>query len=406
MESIAGSVAGSLVGGLFGNEGGESTSSREPWGPAQPYLLGADGITGVLPSAAGLYDQSQWTPEMHQYYLQQIQRLANTTNDDFYNDIVGGSKAIMQGQYDPAVRRVANIHGVQDIQPGSVTPQSVNLQQTLAQMGGLDPTSSIQNLLSGTVNNPYLRNQADSIVNDLTRNTLENVMPSIRSGAVANGYGSSRQGIAEGLAASRLNQDVSSALANLYGGAYESAQNRMMGTANGLTNLGLSNEQANANRSLQGQQFNTSLDYNAQAQNNANTLNTQQFNANLGLQNNNQAIANSQAQINNRMNGMSLMNNGWNMYNNQYNNMMNTLAYPNNYGWNNLNNYANIVNSVAGQGGVTTGDRNGSTLGNMFGGAMMGNSIMNNLGGNSWQPAVGVGQGFTANWASLPSTIW
>lgn len=384
MESIASSVAGSLVGGLFGNEGGGSQSqqTRQPWGPVIPYLTGGtdengNPITGVLPESARVYDMSQWTPEMQQAYLTQVLRLNNTTNDPYYNDIIGGAKAIMNGEYDPLVSRVGAIRGANEINPGQVSPQMVDPTAARAAMGDLDPTDQMYSLLSGTVSNPYLQNQADSIVNQLTRNTLENIMPSITSGAVANGYGSSRQGIAEGLAASRLNQDVSQALSQLYGGAYENAQNRALSTANGLNSQAYGLAEGNANRDLSGQQFNTQLDYNAQAQNAQNDLQSQMFNANLGLSNNSQAIANSGAQIGNRINGMNLMGNGQNLYNGQYNNLMNTLAYPNNYAWNNLNNYANIANAVAGQGGVTNtnGQQNNSTLSNMFGGAAMGRSI-------------------------------
>ena len=65
-------------------------------------------------------------------------------------------------------------------------------------------------------------------------------MPSIRQGAVANGtLGGSRQGIAEGLAASRMNEDLGSSLSSLYGNAFTQAQNARNSIAPQMANLAL-----------------------------------------------------------------------------------------------------------------------------------------------------------------------
>lgn len=103
-------------------------------------------------------------------------------------------------------------------------------------------------LMSGQVNDEYLGNASRTMFADATRNLLENVMPGISSGFQAAGQmGSSRQGIAQGLAASRMNQDLSGALAQMYLGAHEGAQNRaasLGGQLAGLdTNVGIQNAQ-------------------------------------------------------------------------------------------------------------------------------------------------------------------
>ena len=75
--------------------------------------------------------------------------------------------------------------------------------------------------------NPYLQQQANALASNVTDNYLYNVAPQVRAGAVAaGGYGGSRQGIAEGLAASKMNRDIANAQAGLYGQAYESDMNR------------------------------------------------------------------------------------------------------------------------------------------------------------------------------------
>jgi hypothetical protein len=70
-------------------------------------------------------------------------------------------------------------------------------------------------------NNPYIGGVADVISNRMARQYNENLLPGIRSGAVAAGQlGGSRQGIAEGLAARGTSEATGDALASLYADAY------------------------------------------------------------------------------------------------------------------------------------------------------------------------------------------
>jgi hypothetical protein len=89
-----------------------------------------------------------------------------------------------------------------------------------------------------------LQQNADALVKQANNNLNDTILPGIRSGAQAAGqYGSSRQGIAEGVAAGRNNEGIASALASLYGNAYNTDQSNdtaRIGLANNY-NLGLGN---------------------------------------------------------------------------------------------------------------------------------------------------------------------
>lgn len=71
-------------------------------------------------------------------------------------------------------------------------------------------------------NDPSVRSAIDASVRPITQNLTEQVLPSIRSGSIANGgYGGSRSGIAEGLAAGRASQAVGDTAAKVAEGARE-----------------------------------------------------------------------------------------------------------------------------------------------------------------------------------------
>jgi len=92
--------------------------------------------------------------------------------------------------------------------------------------------------------NPYLQNQADAITNQVNRNLQNNILPGINSQAqAAGGYGGSRQGIAQGLAIGQTNQDLSNALAGLYGQQYQNDQNLGLGYTQAMNNFYTQNRQ-------------------------------------------------------------------------------------------------------------------------------------------------------------------
>lgn len=79
--------------------------------------------------------------------------------------------------------------------------------------------------------NPWLRQQGDAVADTLSRQLTESALPAIRSGtSVASGPysgGSSREGIAQGLAIDRTSRSTGDALASLYGGAYQAGLSSM-----------------------------------------------------------------------------------------------------------------------------------------------------------------------------------
>lgn len=80
--------------------------------------------------------------------------------------------------------------------------------------------------------NPYLDQIAQGITLQTTRNLNEQIMPGIRSQAVAaGGYGDARHGIAEGLAIGRTQDALTNSLANLYGTDYQKAMDRNLSMA-------------------------------------------------------------------------------------------------------------------------------------------------------------------------------
>lgn len=100
--------------------------------------------------------------------------------------------------------------------------------------------TAIQNrLLVNPMKNPALEGAAQAAINPLITNFQRSVLPGIRSGAVqSGGFGSSRQGVAEGIASGDLMKsigDVSSTFANQAFRDILSAETTRLGSAADLT---------------------------------------------------------------------------------------------------------------------------------------------------------------------------
>lgn len=209
-------------------------------------------------------------------------------------------------------------------------------------------------------------------------------MPGIGSQAsVAGQYGGSRQGIAQGLAASRLNQDVTAANNTMFGNAYQSAQNNKLSAANSLAGYGMNAETSNASNSLSNNQFNANQGMSAatgnanrylsaDTSNASNQMNTQQFNANLGLSNNTQHL--------NQMNSAAdWMNSGNNMQNTAIGNSLDLANYGNKYQNDALKNYSSTIGQYAGMGGSASSPYYTNPTNNLLGGAIAGSQIFKNI---------------------------
>ena len=117
------------------------------------------------------------------------------------------------------------------------------------------PQAALGMGLTDILNNPAVQAQAGAIQTRLSRNLAENILPGIRGGAATLGtLGSTRQGIGEALAGRGTQEALGSALADLYGGAYQAglgaetarygaglgAASSAMGMLPGMAELGLS----------------------------------------------------------------------------------------------------------------------------------------------------------------------
>ena len=78
----------------------------------------------------------------------------------------------------------------------------------------------------GFGSNPYIQKQAAALQNLSNQNLSQNVMPAIGSAAqMAGGYGGSRHGVAQGVAAGNAQTGLDAATSNLYSNAYGQDQN-------------------------------------------------------------------------------------------------------------------------------------------------------------------------------------
>jgi hypothetical protein len=134
----------------------------------------------------------------------------------------------------------------------------------------------------GTSVNPYLIDQAKSIMEMQNQNLHEGAFMNIRDQSMMNGgYGGDRQGIAEGVAIRGADMNTRSALANLFGGAYENQAgrdlSRYQGDQSNATNrFGITTGAQTAAMNLQGQQAMANAQLQAGQENNRNSFYTAQ----------------------------------------------------------------------------------------------------------------------------------
>ena len=430
MTAIAGA---SIVGGLLSSGGGgsqqsgsaTSTSTASPWDPSQKYLTGTGatgtaavydengklvtpasddysaGTPGIMPEAAKNYTNAQYSTAMGtatNNYLNQLNTV-NPQQQGNANKFIGN---LFNGSYNTNYGPVGNAQGAQS-QNFNAQGASNNVQQSLGALGQNDPTQANAQLLSGKIDNPYLANMQQASTNtamntyqNAVQDAMQNIEPQIQSGAIGAGqYGSSRQGIAEGIMGQQLLRNASTlgtaSMANgasLYGNAYQNAQNLMGTTAGNLTNQGINNGQFNSTLGQANNQFNANLGQN-NSQYNANLAqNNNQFNANLGLQNNSQQMTQNTNNINTGLQGINASTAANSLGNNTYSAKMQALNAPNAYANQQLSNYANLINPTAGMGGsqIATNPIYSNPLGGAVSGGLLGLGAYNAYQNNASKP--------------------
>jgi hypothetical protein len=125
-------------------------------------------------------------------------------------------------------------------------------QQAGQQIAGLPKLPDWQTLVQQNQQawgaNPFIEQQQRALTDSMTRNLRENVLPGVGNGAqMAGGFGGSRQGVAEALAMSRMNQDLAPALTGLASNAWENSQSRALTSAGANANYGLNQQQQQSN---------------------------------------------------------------------------------------------------------------------------------------------------------------
>lgn len=311
---------------------GSTTTTSSPWAGAVPYLTGENaygqnmpGMSGTMPSAMSQYQSSGWSPQMSTIANNWQSALQGPEMNAVHNMGTAGNN-LMNGMYAPNISPVNS----------NITAPQVNVGSALNSMGGVNPSSAIQQELSGQVAPGMMGsigNEAGAMYGQATQNLLQQVMPQIDSQAIgAGGYGGSRQGIAQGLALSNMQQNLSPAIAGLYNNANQTAQANQNTTANNMAGIGTNTALANASNSLQAQQ--------AAAQ--------------VALANNQQALQSNQLGVANMLAGNQMSSNAANMGNQAFQTGMSLTQAPNQYNWQNLNNYNGVINGTAGLGGSQT----------------------------------------------------
>lgn len=215
------------------------TTTTVPWEKSRPYI-----IDSLQELQAGYRDAKSRANETYQgnrvagtNALIDAARagatdyLANGAADAWVNAQTQTAGDIMSGGYYMPVEE--QWRGVQ-LSPEQMN--SVRAQGASAGQVGINYGDAANRILSGEVNNPYLRNYVQGMLDQTSQEFGETTMANLRSGGIGAGQrSSSRQGIAEGLAASRFGQDLNRTANQFYSNAYDQAQGRASDMALGLS---------------------------------------------------------------------------------------------------------------------------------------------------------------------------
>ncbi len=251
---------------MSGGGGGDKTTTTqkvEPWAGQQQYLLDMfQQAQNLAQNYAPQYYPESGVAPASPYLQTATSQYANFGNSPYFQNVVSqgmGAMDTLGGAQSPwtnpvlglGVGQVGNLDNYlrttmqggnainpQNAQGGQVLP---NYQQMVGQMTG----------------NPQLDAMVDAAQKRTTQNFNEQVMPQISMSSLGNNaFGGSRQGIAEGLAADRLQQQMGDIATGMYGAAYESGQNRALQGAQTQAGLTQGVNLANAQQWLQAQQLN------------------------------------------------------------------------------------------------------------------------------------------------------
>lgn len=165
---------------------------------------------------------------------------------------IAGSLGVNQAQGQVLGRTAGNTANALNANlAGAGTQANVGFTQTDA--AGQNLNSYLSNALSGQgTMNPYLEQLVQGQAQTATRAFNDNVLPSIRGEAGAAGQpGGTRAGIAEGIATSRLGEDITNITNQLYSNAFD----RGLETQNTAAGLVGNSQDSRAQQQLQAQEL-------------------------------------------------------------------------------------------------------------------------------------------------------
>lgn len=215
------------------------TTTTVPWDKSRPYLIDAmqelqAGYRDATSRGAVQYQGNRvagTNPLIDAARAGATDYLANGAADSWVNAQTQAAGDLMSGGYYMPVEE--QWRGVQ-LSPEQMN--SVRAQGASAGQVGINYNDAANRILSGEVNNPYLRNYVQGMLDQTSQEFGETTMANLRSGGIGAGQrSSSRQGIAEGLAASRFGQDLNRTANQFYSNAYDQAQGRASDMALGLS---------------------------------------------------------------------------------------------------------------------------------------------------------------------------
>jgi hypothetical protein len=436
--------ANGLFDAIFGGGDTETTQKTEPWAPAQPYL------TAGMADASNIYNTLGATAPYtgNQIALMPDQMMQNTLGaiDYTQNSIPWYQQAMLDAMmpaltgYSPSATGGGGSVASRGVDLTSGVPQmSASLMGNPAEVaaGGYDYRGTLDALLGGDMNNPWLAGMAQDLQSrvgqqfgDVSRGMNEQLTTDILPGLEnmfggAGALGSSRQALLQGQAIGRtndalareygdMNTNLQGTLANLYGNAFENSQGRRASLASQLAGENLQERMANAGYAQQtglanmGAQ-NTAAQSNLEAKMAQLNMLAQQSMANASMANNadqNQldwaklqmdAAGNLGSAMYLPLQAQGVMGSAYAPYLSQEQSLYD-LAGKQYYDtaqapWNALEQYMKIINPAAGLGstGMTTEDGGGLSLSGGIGGYLAGNAMADSLMGSTVSSALGAG---------------
>lgn len=253
---------------MSGGGGGNTTTVQkaDPWSGQQPYLqdLYAQ-YQNLYKNTAPQYFPESTVAGLSPYTEGGVGGLATFGNSPYYQQGALASRNSMQNFSNMQNPFTNPMLGMGYGQLGNVNQYLNNtmsgqnaLQQKDAQAGGV--LSNYQQMVGPMTGNPQLDAMVNAAQTRTAQNFNEQVMPQISTNALSNNaFGGSRQGIAEGLAADRLQQQMGDIATGMYGQAYESGQNRALQGAGQQAGLNTNVSLANSQQGLQAQMLNQQL---------------------------------------------------------------------------------------------------------------------------------------------------